>query len=416
MGMDNKQTHSAGGEDSAEQLEAAAMGEHACPCGSGFDFVQCCGMDGRNALNAPLLATVSLSNGIDNVQNLTPSLQSAIDCARDTADLFPARINFNEDRAYLVKMSLQWYQESVFLDPARLKGSCVIACDLAWLRRLSDDIPWQSTGYIFHTAFCGSTLMSQALASLYNSLPLREPEALGNLLVYLRCANLSQEAYNTQVQQVLKLLSRRFHPQQVAVVKANDYANPLMPDLLQQQNNLPLLFMYTPLAEFLAGCLKAQNRRDWIKQRYQAVQAFASQILAWPQDLNLRDDAYGEMAAVYWSYNVALFLRAWGIAPQRVRSLDFNQMLANPLAAVRRCADMFGLEQAAGIDPAVEIDSLFGVYSKNSRFKYSPQQRDSDIRRLLETHQDTLLAAESLARELLGGDYPQPDLPGNLFV
>jgi len=387
-----------------------------CPCESDLPFNQCCGVPDRTAINADIISTVSHLDSDTN--KLTPRLRIALDNITTLPDLFPARINFFNDKAYFVKMSPRWYRESVFLDPARIKGTCVVQTDLKWLQTAADRINWLPTGLIFHTAFCGSTLMAQALDALFNCLPLREPEVLGNVLYYLRSKEPHVQYAETLephwLDRIMRLLSRRYEPQQVAVIKANDYANPLMIDLLHWRNDLPILFMYTPLEEFLAGCLKADNRRDWIRGRYKTLPAIAADIFN--MDIEPLDEhAYGEMAAVYWAFNVALYCNAWRRSAQKLRSLDFNAMLANPLESIHRCGDLFGLQPLAGVDSDCEINKLFGVYSKNSNFKYSPQQRNHDIQRVLKNHPDQLQAAEKLARLLLQGDYPDSNLSGNLL-
>jgi hypothetical protein len=393
---------------------------HLCPCESGIPYEQCCGTTDRTAVNADILGVIS--NGrMEEPNRVPPPLRAAIDNITTHPDLFPARINFFDDKAFLVKMSPRWYRESVFLDPARIKGTCVIQTDLAWLQAAADHIPWQPTGLIFHTAFCGSTLMAQALDALYESLPLREPEVLGNVMFYLKSKQSNQQAGGEQgkpqwLERVMRLLSRRVIPQQGTVIKANDYANPLMIDLLHWRNDLPILFMYTPLEEFLAGCLKAENRRAWIRGRYQSIPAGAADLLGGVEIAALDDNAYGEMAAVYWSYNVALYHRARLAAAPKLRSLDFNAMLANPLEAIQLSGALLGLQPLDGVSADTEINRLFGVYSKNSRFKYSPQQRRHDIQSILEKHPEERQQAERLARRLLQQDYPEKGLPGDLLT
>ena len=90
-------------------------------------------------------------------------------------------------------------------------------------------------------------------------------------------------------------------------------------------------------------------------------------------------------------------------------------MLARPREAVDACGRLFGLQALPDVDHDSEINKLFGVYSKNSNFKYSPQQRTNDIQRILKNNSDHLEAALHLARELLQKDYPEKDLPGKLL-
>lgn len=382
-----------------------------CPCGSGIYYSACCGVPDRKAISADIMARIAADGSI--VQGaLTPPLEQALRSVTHSPDLFPARIQFAEDKAYFVKMSPQWYRDSVFLDPARIKGTYVIEANLQWTKTIAETTPLQPIGFIFHTAFCGSTLMAQALDALFDCLPLREPEVLGNLLFYLR----SPKGTNHQwLERVTRLLSRSYQPKQYVVVKANDNANPLMVDLLAWRSDLPILFMYTPLSEFVAGCLKADNRRAWIRQRFNAVRFNAPNLLDTNNTLDLGDNAFGEMAAVYWSYNIALYYRARQCSSTHLRSLDFNQMLDQPLQAIEACANLLRLQSKTGVDVNSEINKLFGVYSKNTNFKYSPQQRNMDIQRVLDDHRDHLDAAEKLAQELLQENYPEKQLPGSLL-
>ncbi|WP_455221857.1 hypothetical protein [Kaarinaea lacus] len=384
-----------------------------CPCESGLLFSDCCGVDNRRAISADIVAVVA-GDGSFTKHDVTPQIQSSLVSVGDNPDLFPARIDFFNNKAWLVKMSPRWYRESIFLDPGRIKGTIVIEADLNWLKQVCDNIVWQPTSFIFHTAFCGSTLMSQALDALFHSLPLREPEVLGNLLVYQR-SNTENNADHNWVDQVLRLLSRPYVKNESVVVKANDYANPLMRTLTDTNYSIPMLFMYTPLSEFLAGCLKAKNRLDWIKQRYQSIVNVAAQWLKLSQDVQIGEESYGKMAAIYWSYNIALYLDVYKRGVSQTRSLNFNQMLAHPLEAVTEAGSLFRLTLRQDIDVSAEIAGLFGVYSKNNKFLYSPVQRANDIQSLLKQHRKELDEAEQLAQQLLENEYPTHSLPGNLL-
>ena len=188
-----------------------------------------------------------------------------------------------------------------------------------------------------------------------------------------------------------------------------------MVEILNHHSEIPSLFMYTPLDEFVASCLKAKNRRQWIKGRYQATLRHVDQLFS--QELqaeSIGDEAYSEMAAFYWSYNIALFLQSWRSHPERIRSLDFNAMLSDPMQTIEACGNWFGLDKSRDKAAAEKIDALFGVYSKNSSITYSPQQRRDDIQKQLADYAGELDKATQLARQLLGDDYPDASLPAAL--
>lgn len=391
---------------------AEVANDSPCPCDSGFTFGECCNNADRTETN--IVATVD-AEGVHSEKPLTPQLQAALDNLATDPALFPARVWFDDDEAYFIKMSPRWYQQGVFMDPGRIIGSCVIQTNLEWLKEVCEKITTQDSAYIFHTAFCGSTLMSQALDAVYQTLPIREPELLGNLLAYLRNPKNPPADKDAWYQCVMALLSRRFGQQQKAVIKANDYANPIMLAMIERHTNMPILFMYTPLREFLTGCLKADTRKKWIAQRYASLRQPIAHQLGLDEGFSVAEDAYGEMAALYWSYNISVFLKAWRAAPESVRSLEFTNMLESPSVAVKRCGEWFGLRAIEGIDSDAALAPLMGVYSKNSNFTYSSEQREKDIAKVLDAHPEELASAEALAHKLLGTDYPETGLPGSLL-
>ena len=389
--------------------------EQYCPCDSGRPFTECCGVEGRSALNADRLAKLDDEGNVLEGE-LTEQLTASVKQASTSPDMYFARYNFLEERAYVVKMTEQYYQQSVFLDPGRIKGTCVVEANFKWIESIADSIELQKMPMIFHTAFCGSTLMSQALHAAFDVLSLREPEPLSNLLELFRSPLKTEDYKNHWLDTALKLLSKRYQPEAITVVKTNDYSNPMMIEIQNRYSEIPMLFMYTPLDEFVAGCLKAKNRREWIKSRYISSKAHADHLFAQDRESeSISDQGFAEMAAFYWSYNIALFFQSWRAHPERIRSLDFNAMLSDPRQALAACGDWFGLEKSQDADANEKVDALFGVYSKNSRMTYSPQQRRDDIQQQLADYADELDKANQLAYQLLGDDYPDSSLPAALL-
>ena len=148
--------------------------EQTCPCGSGRLFAECCGVEGRTALNSDAFARLDKEGDVSE-GGLTEQLSIAVNQASTSPDMFFTRYQFIEERAYMVKMSPQFYQDSVFLDPGRMKGTCVIEVPFKWVESIANSVEIQKMPMIFHTAFCGSTLMSQSLQATFNVLSLREP-------------------------------------------------------------------------------------------------------------------------------------------------------------------------------------------------------------------------------------------------
>jgi len=384
-----------------------------CPCGSGIEFQHCCGKEGRTALNADVYACVNLE-GITSENEITPEIKQAIETVTDNPQLFPARVNLPNNRAWFVKMSPMTFRESVFLDPGRMKGTCVIESDLSWLQDKCKKITWQPTSFLFHSAFCGSTLMSQVLERVYQCLSLREPELLGNIL-YFQNSEAQTDQKTFWLDGLLKLLSRRFDSDAPVIVKANDHANSFMPLLLNWQPDIPVLFMYTPLNEFISGCLKADNRKDWIKNRYESIFSHLVKVFPHANDVNINSSNHSEIAAAYWSYNLAMYLQISSLNRISVKSLDFNDMLDNPVSAIQRCGQFFGLKEKDDVHVQEIVDSAFGVYSKNSSVKYSPEQRHKELQKQFSQFENEQASGERIARSLLKNHYPEKRLPNDLL-
>lgn len=385
------------------------MQSASCSCGSGYTFDKCCGATDRK--EALVVARCEMDH-VTPLVSLTPEMVDAIATIHATPDLFPARIDFSSNRALLVKMSLDTFNRSIFLDPARIVGSCQVDVDFDWLIPRADEIKRRQTPIIFHSAFCGSTLLSQALASLFNSFSLREPDALGNAM--FRAWGAAGDGSDQWLRRVLALLSRRFPDNHVPVIKTNDYANAVVLEFLRLNVSAPMLFMYTSLAEFVAACLKANNRLSWIRDRTQMVLDRAPKILPHYPNTPIGEDDYAKMAALYWSYNVSVYLNAHQLSPASVRCLHFSDLLLNPARAITACAEFFELSPRTGIDFETELEKLFGSYSKNVDQPYSPQQRRDDVDRLLAKFESQIAEATEFAAQLLGQDVSDERFPGTL--
>jgi len=382
-----------------------------CPCESGWQFPDCCGLESSE--------NYRIFGELDNPNNLsienTAKIENAINNMHETPDLFPVKLSLKQKKVHYVKMSPHWYNKSIFIDPERIAGSYGLSADLDQLAYICDQIAPNNSPFIFHTAFCGSTLLSRALAEIYECLPIREPQAINDLYQFVKDKQSDDKEISLWLSRIIAILSRRYHPYAPSIIKANDYANGLMMSLLKHSVTTPVLFMYTPLSEFLASCLKAENRRQWIKSRYQYCKSPVADLLNIPvQDMMLTEENVGEMAAIYWIYNILLFENAYDQHPNNLFSLDFNHMLDNPIDCLETCADLFSLEPKKSINVSEELEWLLSVYSKDSIQDYSPDRRQKDIQQTLSENKHILKNAEGFARNILAERYPVFTLRGGL--
>lgn len=121
---------------------SAAWTDVPCPCESGLAFAACCGVADRATRQTIIIPPDT--TGADCAA-LTEPLRAALDQISERPDLFPARINFVKHSVLWIKMSRRWYDESVFLDPARIKGTCALETNLAFLEQACERMPWRPT-------------------------------------------------------------------------------------------------------------------------------------------------------------------------------------------------------------------------------------------------------------------------------
>jgi hypothetical protein len=129
--------------------------------------------------------------------------------------------------------------------------------------------------------------------------------------------------------------------------------------------------------------------------------------------MHAKEDDWGKMAAIYWSYNIRLYIDAWNKYPTQIRCLNFTKMLELPEQSIDACAHWFQLQALSGIDKASAIKSLFSIYSKGGQ-SYSQEQRTREIEQVLKEHSDHLFVAEECAEILLGDYACTGELPGHL--
>jgi hypothetical protein len=162
-------------------------------------------------------------------------------------------------------MSPENYHNSVFLDlRTRHSGSEVeIRLDDLLLAAASENSA-KPVHCIFHISFCCSTLLARYFELLSSCFVLKEPRLLAQIaLMRGHPAHVRDDAFHLAV----KLLTRTYEAGQMVVIKPNDWCNPLANKLLAHNPQLTITFLMAPLRQYLLAILKAEDRRDWVKNR-----------------------------------------------------------------------------------------------------------------------------------------------------
>ena len=216
--------------------------------------------------------------------------------------------------------------------------------------------------FIFHSAFCCSTVFARALDIPGVSMGLKEPVLLNDLTGWQHRGGTAAQIAPV-LDAGLTLLSRPFGADEAVVIKPSNVTNGLAPGMLEMRPEARALLLHAPLRVYLASIArKGMTGRLWVrdlllKQLREGLHPFGYS----GEDYLGQTDL--QVAAIGWLAQHALFARMAVQFGDRVRTADSEKLMADPAAAMSRLAVLFGLDldaEAVTIGPAFTRHSKFG--------------------------------------------------------
>jgi hypothetical protein len=263
--------------------------------------------------------------------------------------------SFDGDGAIFVPMDRAAYQRSIFLD-RRISPAAEgeMALPLGALPPVSPNP--KPTGWIFHVAHCGSTLLARALDRPDGNLVLREPLSLRQSALFPDPKRLAL---------VAAMLSKRYRPDLPTIVKANVPVNFLLPDLAALDPDAGAIFLYLGLEDYLSAILRSDNHRGWLEN-------VTAQLAAHLGDTSALSDP--ERAALLWLAQMRAFAGALGRMPN-ARALDAELFFSTPAPVLEAAALCLGVPMTADEATAITSGPLFSTYSKNPTVAFDNKAR-----------------------------------------
>jgi hypothetical protein len=217
--------------------------------------------------------------------------------------------------------------------------------------------------FVFHSAFCCSTLLARALDVERRAMGLKEPVALMNIADASLGAR-DRNRFRSTLAVVLSLLARPFGPGEAVVVKPTNIVNPLIEPILTLRPDSKALLLYSPLAGHLRSIAKkGLFGRIWARRVHQSL----GRLPAFDPGYNeaerwLQTDL--QVAALLWLQQQAMFARILAAFPGRVRSLDSESLLADPRRTLAMTDRLFGLAIPEAEIAALAAGPIFASHSK----------------------------------------------------
>lgn len=241
--------------------------------------------------------------------------------------------------------------------------------------------------FIFHSAFCCSTLLANALDVSGVAGALKEPQLLADMTGW-RLRGGDPRAIQTVLDQALRLLARPFEAGEAMILKPSNVANGLAEAMLAMRPDARAILMHAPLPAFLASIArKGLDGRLWARELMSKQLAEGLIALGFEPRDHLRHTDL-QAAAVGWLAQKALFAKLATRWPERVRTLDSEMLVARPAEAIAAAAALLGL--ALDEDAIAEI--VASQFSRNAKdgSAFATGQRDRDRDAGVSLHADEI--------------------------
>ena len=230
--------------------------------------------------------------------------------------------------------------------------------------------------FIFHTSFCGSSLLAKALEFPGVASSMREPAVLIN--VSNRLIHSDDQANADRLELALRLLERPLAPGEAVVSKQSNFANRLVEPILLARGSSHAVLLYSDLETYLISLLK---RGMW--GRILGRKLFAN-LASWSTlELGFGADEVMELtdmqaASLAWLMHIHHFRAMANAFGPRVMLLDSSEMFAAPAATLHRVMTFFGLDLTEQDAAAIADGPIFAKHSKFSDRDYSVEERRRD--------------------------------------
>lgn len=237
------------------------------------------------------------------------------------------------------------------------------ASDEAWLAFADVEAMEPVAGpvaFIFHSAFCRSTLLARALDAPGIIAPLNEPGIIAGLAG-------AGPAGERLVGPILNLLSRGHWPDEMVVIKPTNHANRLIPALLAARPDARAVLMTNSLDSFLrAVARKGMLGRRWARQLYLELMGYVGVDLG----MDAREQfAMSDLqtAGLAWFLNQRMFAHIAGRLPARVRVLDGDRFDAERARTIDALGAFLAFDLPAGKADEMAAGPAFALDAKSGQ-------------------------------------------------
>lgn len=268
--------------------------------------------------------------------------------------------------------------------------------------------------FLFHSAYCCSTLLAAAFDRPGVAMGLKEPVLLNDLIGWRH-----RGAKGPDVARVLddglRLLARPFAPGEAVVVKPSNIVNPLIPGIMALRPQARALLLHAPLDAYLASIArKGMWGRLWVRDLFGKLlrEGMLAPLGIAPDDyLGLTDI---QVAAAGWLAQQRQFQDIAGKLCDRVATLDSETLVERPGDSLAALAGLFDLRLDGSAIDAIVSGPIFARDAKSGA-GFAPGQRARAAQQGLSLHGEEVEKVVHWARVLADNGGIAMTLPNSLL-
>lgn len=268
--------------------------------------------------------------------------------------------------------------------------------------------------FIFHSAFCASTLLTRALDRPGLAMGLSEPVILNDIVGIRRRGEMAGPELARLIDESLMLLGRCWGDDQRVIIKPSNILNSLIPVILQMRGDAQALLLYTPLRQFLGSVArKGLWCRLWARELVEGQLRDGMIRLGLDAQAMFRLSDL-QVAAVGWLAQHQLFAEVAGqFGRTRVATLCAEDMLAGPQPTLDKLLPHFQLNGS----PALAAQLAHGpAFTRHSKFgsSFTAEERAEERHRSEAAHGEEITMVEQWALAVAANAGVEMALPAPL--
>lgn len=240
--------------------------------------------------------------------------------------------------------------------------------------------------FIFHSAFCASTLLTRALDAPGMAMGMSEPVVLNDIVGLRRRNEMSGPELARLCDNALTLLARPWGTGEAVIIKPSNIVNGLAPAILALRPDSKAIALYAPLPQFLLSVArKGLWCRLWVRELLEGLlREGAVQLGFEDKDYFRLTDL--QVAAVGWLAQHAMFHRLLDqYGPKRIVHLSSEDLISNPLHTIAALTRHFGLGARDDQIAAIASGPAFNRHSKTGA-KFDSADRAAERRAAMAAH------------------------------